>query len=262
MPDLRVAVSDGVATVTLDRPPVNAMTSSTFREIAEVFSSFASRTDVSVAVLTGGGERAFSAGVDLKDSARRFAGPLLAHESVADQLDAGRVVRDCFSAVLESAVPVVAAVNGPAIGAGLALVACCDIIIASSNARFALTEIDVGALGGGRHLQRLVGTYKTRRMMYTGEFESAAEFYRLGILESVVDPQDLLTEAASLAGRLAAKAPHALRLAKESLNRSEFLPLMEGYRVEQDYTSRLMNLNNAGYSFARGHEPQDELPAS
>jgi enoyl-CoA hydratase len=148
MSDVRVAVRNGVATVTLDRPPVNAMTSFTFREIADLFHSFASRTDVSVAVLTGAGERAFSAGVDLKDSARRYTGPLVARESVADQLDAGRVVRDCFSAVLDSAVPVIAAVNGPAIGAGLALVACCDIIMASSNARFALTEIDVGALGG------------------------------------------------------------------------------------------------------------------
>lgn len=148
-------------------------------------------------------------------------------DSIVDLLDPGSIVRDCFWALSDCPLPVIGAINGAAVGAGLALVACCDIIIASENARFALPEINAGVLGGGRHLQRMVGPYKTRKMFYTGEFVSAEEFYRLGALESVVPPARLLDEARALAEVIATKSPIGLRLAKESLNRVEDLPLKE-----------------------------------
>jgi enoyl-CoA hydratase len=140
---------------------------------------------------------------------------------------------------------VIGAINGAAVGAGLCLVASCDILIASDRARFALTEINAGVLGGARHLQRLIGPYKTRRMFFTGEFVQAEEFYRLGAVEAVVPPDELMSTARELASKIAAKSPIGLRLAKESMNRVEDMPLKEGYRLEQDYTSRVTRYNDS-----------------
>ena len=178
----------------------------------------------------------FCGGVDLNDSARRHGREKVADDSIVDLLDPGSIVRDCFWALSDCPLPVIGAINGAAVGAGLALVACCDVIIASENARFALPEINAGVLGGGRHLQRMVGPYKTRKMFYTGEFVTAEEFHRLGAVEKVVPAGELMAEARALADVIATKSPIGLRLAKESLNRVEDLGLKDGYRLEQDYT--------------------------
>jgi enoyl-CoA hydratase len=242
---VRTEISDGIATVTFDRPPVNALSAQAFRELEQTFVSLGKGTDAAVAIFTAPGDRVFCGGVDLKDSARRHARQLDGDDTTFDLLDPGKVVRDCFWAVLDCAVPVIGAINGAAVGAGLALVASCDIIVASETARFALTEINVGVLGGARHLQRLVGPYKARRMFFTGEFVSAEEFYRLGAVEQVVPPDQLMPTARELAAKIAAKSPLAVRLAKESMNRVESMALKEGYRAEQDYTSRVTGYNDS-----------------
>jgi enoyl-CoA hydratase len=239
MKNVRLEISNQIATVTLARPPVNALDAQTFREITEVFRQLGRTREASVAILTAEGDRLFCAGVDLKDSARRHARELIADDTTLDLLDPGVVPRDCFNAVLDCPLPVIAAVNGKAIGAGVALVASCDIIVASSNAQFCLPEIKAGVLGGGRHLQRLVGPYKARKMFFTGEYVDAQEFYRLGAIETVVPPDQLMGAALALAAQIAKMSPIGLRLAKESMNRAEDLPLKDGYRVEQDYTGRV-----------------------
>jgi enoyl-CoA hydratase/carnithine racemase len=160
-------------------------------------------------------------------------------------LDPGVVPRECFFAISDCALPVIGAINGAAVGAGLALVASCDIIIASERARFAVPEINVGVLGGGRHLQRMIGVYKTRKMFFTGEFLGPDEFHRLGAIEAVVPADELMPTARALAKEIATKSPIGLRLAKESLNRVEDLPLKEGYRLEQDYTNRVNTFNDS-----------------
>ena len=149
------------------------------------------------------------------------------------------MVRDSFDAIYECGVPVIAAVGGPAIGAGLALAACCDLIVASTKATFALTEINVGVLGGVRHTQRMVGPYLAKRMFLTGEAATAEEVHARGAIESVVDPDQLLPAARAPATTIASKSPIAIRLIKESANRVEDLPLQVGYRTEQDYTTRV-----------------------
>jgi len=256
---IRVEIEDRIATVTFDRPPVNALNSQAFREIAETFNTLARSTDAHVAILTAPGERIFCAGVDLHDSARRHARGDANGDTIIDRVDAGAVVRECFWAVTDCPLPVIGAINGAAVGAGLALVACCDVIIASEAARFSLPEINAGVLGGGRHLQRLVGPFKTRRMFFTGEFVDAEEFHRLGAVESVVAPDDLLPTARELAGVMASKSPVGLRLAKESLNRVEDLGLKDGYRTEQDYTQRITKFEDsaeARKSSLEKREPQ------
>jgi enoyl-CoA hydratase len=142
-------------------------------------------------------------------------------------------------------VPVVCAVNGAAVGAGVALAAVSDIVIAVDTATFALAEIDVGVLGAASFAQWMVGPGKARRMFYTGDHVPAIEMYRLGGVEAVVPCDQLLPEARALASTIAAKDPVAIRLAKASVVRSDTLPLETAYRTEQDYTRHLSGYANS-----------------
>ena len=240
MSDISVEVADHIATVTLDRPPVNAVDTSTFIEMRDVFVSFNENRDVRVAIFTAVGDRAFMAGVDL-----RSHGKLEGEPPPSLVLDPPRAARDAMWAITDCAVPVIGAINGPALGAGLAFAACCDMLVAAETATFGTTEINVGLLGASSHLSLMVGRYKAREMFFTGEQVPAAEMYRLGAVRTVVPREQLLDTARELARTLAGKSPIALRLAKESMNRVEHLPLKEAYRVEQDYTARLQRFEDA-----------------
>jgi enoyl-CoA hydratase len=247
---IHTSVSDHVATVTIDRPPVNAMNRQMYKEITETFRAFEDDRDVRVVVLCSASERAFLAGADLRERGA-------ASDEVT--LDAGQLPRECFWAIYDCAVPVIAAVNGPALGAGLAVVSCCDVIIASERASFGLPEINVGLLGGASHLLRLVGPHRMRRAFFTGERMPAEELYRLGAVAKVVPPDALMDEAQALAAEIARKSPIAVRLAKASVNRVEHLPLKEAYQTEQDYTARLRGYEDsreAAQAFMEGREPQ------
>lgn len=260
--NVRTEVADGVAVVTLDRPPVNALDSATFDELAEAFDAMGARRDVRAAIFTSAG-RIFCGGVDLKDSPRRHrpdgratdGGP---QGDPRDQLDPGRVPRDCFWALYDCAVPVIGAIDGKAIGAGAVLVSCCDFVVATPRFEMALTEINVGVLGGVKATQRFVGPYMAKRMFLTGDYIGAEELYRRGALEAVVEADDLLPTAHELATKIASKSPIAVRLAKESANRVEFMDLKEGYRTEQDYTTRVKRFadsTEAGQAFAERRDP-------
>jgi enoyl-CoA hydratase len=240
--DLIVEVADHVATVTLDRPPVNAVDNGTFAEIVDVFAGLGADREVRVAIFTAAGERAFMAGVDLRSIGTRDRGPEVPARYVTDP---GAVARDAMWAITDCAIPVIAAVNGPALGAGLAFAACCDIIVAAEAATFGTTEINVGLLGASAHLSLLVGRHRARELFFTGEAATAVELHRLGAVRAVVPRERLLDEARALAATLAAKSPVALRLAKESMNRVEFLPLKDAYRTEQEYTARLLGFEDA-----------------
>jgi enoyl-CoA hydratase len=246
MADVHVEISELVATVTLRRPPRNALSADMMREITGVFGELGRGTDAAVAILTADGDRLFCAGADIQESQRRYeTRQLLPTESVADLIDPGSVVRDCFFAISGGALPVIAAVNGAAVGSGAALVASCDLVVAAEHSYISLPEINVGVLGGGRHVQRLVGVQKAREMMFTGRKVPAAELYRLGSVSEVVPFDKLAETARALALDVAAKSPVALRLAKQALNRVEHLPLEEGYRLEQDYTARISRFDDS-----------------
>lgn len=230
--DLNVVVEDHVATVTLDRPPVNAITRSTMVELRDTFRALGDDRRVRVLVFTGAGEKAFMAGVDLKT--------FDTDDTEADPDDPGRLPREALEAVYDCAVPVIAAVNGPALGAGLAYAAVCDLIVAAEQATFGTTEINVGLLGASAHLNLLLGRPVVRELFLTGVPAPATELHRLGAVNRVVPAADLMAVAGELAASLAAKSPLALRLAKAALNETEFLPLKEAYRTEQGYTRRLL----------------------
>jgi len=240
MAHVSVEVADLVATVTFDRPPVNAVDFEAMREIESVFRGLNDRKEINCAIFTAAGTRAFIAGADLK------AGPHPPTNGIPSRMmDPHRSIRDALQAIRECQVPVIGAINGPAIGAGLALAGACDIMIAAESATFGLTEINVGLLGGAAHLQRLVGTYKMRKMFFTGELVPAQELYRLGAVEQVVPIVELMPAARRLALQIASKSPLALRVAKESANRVEHLPTDEAYRIEQTYTARLLDTADA-----------------
>lgn len=241
MASFRVELDRGVAIVTFDRPPVNAIDDAAMAEMAAIFDGFNDDRDVRVAVLTAAGDRAFIAGVDLKSVATRDPGELPPTRLV----DSGLGARRAMWAITDCAVPVIAAVNGPAIGAGLAFAACCDIILAAEGATFGTTEINVGLLGASAHLSLLVGRHKAREMFFTGELVPAAELHRVGAVRAVLPRDELLPAATELALQLAAKSPLALRMAKASMNQVEGLPLKEAYRIEQTYTERLLRFEDS-----------------
>lgn len=233
MNTVRLQVDDHVATVTLDLPPVNAQSREMIDELTATMDSLSERTDVRAVVLTGAG-RIFCAGADMKARQKLAAaaepGAAVAHF---------RRARESFHSIVECTKPVIAAVNGPALGAGLALVASCDIIVCSPEARLGLPEIDVGLMGGARHAMRLLGHSKVRRMLLTGERIGGEELYRLGVAESCVPLERLLDEARAIAATIARKSPAAVLLAKQALNAIEEMSLRDGYRYEQTITAQL-----------------------
>jgi enoyl-CoA hydratase len=225
-----VDCSEHIATVTLDRPPVNALNRASMEELTETFSVVAVSLKKRAVIFASAQEKVFCAGADLSGM-----GPL----PVPTPTDPGAYARDAMWAILDCPVPVVAAVNGAALGGGLALVACCDIIVASERAQFGCPEVAVGLLGAGSHLQRMVGPYRMRELYYTARRVPAREMFEMGGLSRVVEPEALEAAARELAADIASKSPAAIRLAKEALTRVEHLPLREAYRTEQDYTARL-----------------------
>jgi enoyl-CoA hydratase/carnithine racemase len=228
---VNVEVQDYVAVVTMNNPPVNAQDRRFHEDMTQAFDALSDRDDTRCIVLTGAGKH-FSAGAEIKQRASRTwePGELWQHS---------RRTRECFLSILECRKPVVAAINGAALGAGLAVAACCDILVCAENTVMGLPEIDVGLLGGGRHAMRLFGHSKTRRLMFTGQRLSGAELYRLGVVEACVPPDGLMDAALEIARNIAAKSPVAIAMAKQALNTIEEMSLRDGYRYEQNMTAAL-----------------------
>jgi enoyl-CoA hydratase len=234
---VRLKVADGIATVTLDRPPVNAQNTQLREDVIRAFDTINDMDDVRVAILTGAGS-CFSAGADIKERASIGAEPGGFWRHNRRTREAPNAIHDCFK-------PVIAAVNGPALGAGLHMVSACDIILASDRAVFGMPEIDVGLAGGATILNRLFSPSRGRRMFFTGMRLPAEEMYRLGLIESVHPPEELASAALALAREIASKSPIAVKLAKEAYNAVETMPEREAYRFEQNMTFALSNTEDA-----------------
>lgn len=234
---LRFELNAHVATLTLDSPPVNALTRVLNDELTLALDRISEMDEVRVVVLTGAG-KVFCAGADLKGRASVIKGPgdLPAHS---------RRTRECFHAIRECAKPVICAINGAALGSGLAMAASSDILIASEKASLGLPEVDVGLLGGCRHAMRLFSHSRLRRMMLTGLRVPGAELYRLGIVEACTTPEDLMPTALEMAAVIASKSPVSTRMGKHTLNVIEDMSLRDGYRYEQDMTAQIAKTDDA-----------------
>jgi enoyl-CoA hydratase len=247
--EVRVEIADRVATVTLDRPPVNALSSGLYQELSAAIERVAGDPQVSVMVLASASTRAFCAGADVTELARL---------SGADAEDADvrrqELARRVFGQLLNLPQPCIAAVDGPAIGAGAVLASCADIRMGSPRASFSLPEVTVGRCGGGRHLMRHLPQGVVRRMFFTAQPLTSEESLRFGFLDSVHDSAELAGAVLARAREIAANSPLALRLGKAALNESESLTVQEGYAVEQQYTLRLARSADAREALAARKE--------
>jgi enoyl-CoA hydratase/carnithine racemase len=234
---LNYELNNFVATLTLNSPPVNALTRTLNDELTLALDRISEMDEVRVVVLTGAG-KVFCAGADLKGRASVIKGPgdLPAHS---------RRTRECFHAIRECAKPVICAINGAALGSGVAMAASSDILIASEKASLGLPEVDVGLLGGCRHAMRLFSHSRLRRMMLTGMRVPGRELYRLGIIEECTTPEDLMPKALELAATIASKSPVSTRMGKHTLNVIEDMSLRDGYRYEQDMTALIGKTDDA-----------------
>lgn len=226
-----VKMDDGVAVLTMRRPPVNAFTSAMFTALRAALGDIARDPSCRVLILTGEG-RCFCAGSEIDGFLDQNE-----EEAVEDLA----LVRITFNALQDCPVPVIAAVNGAAMGTGMVLAALCDIRIASEKAVFALPEIKVGAMGGIRHVMRIAPQGIARLMSFTGCRIDAAAAWHHHLVERVVAPERLMDEARDIARQIAANSPEVMRLAKAAANRVEEMGLREAYEHECGIIASLRN---------------------
>ncbi|MFJ9003416.1 enoyl-CoA hydratase family protein [Streptomyces canus] len=217
---------DGIAVVTVDFPPVNALPVDGWFALADAVRAAGRDPRVRCVVLTAKG-RGFNAGVDIKELQARGPGALVG---------ANRGCFEAFSAVYECEVPVVAAVRGFCLGGGIGLVGNADVVVASEDAVFGLPELDRGALGAATHLSRLVPQHLMRALYYTSRTVTAAELQAHGSVWRVVPGEELSDAALELAREIAAKDGELLRLAKAAINGIDPVDVRRSYRFEQGFT--------------------------
>jgi enoyl-CoA hydratase len=203
-----------VLVIAINRPEAaNALDSRVAKELQEIFRSLQHEPDLArCVVLTGSGERVFSAGGDLKERNGMSDHEWERHHALFE-----RVFRD----IVECPVPVLAAVNGAAFGGGLELALCCDLIYAARGARFALTEVTLGIMPGGfgtQTLPRVVGPARAKEIIFSGMPFAAEEALTWGLVNQLSEPTHVLSDAISLARRIAANAPLSVRQAKLSIH--------------------------------------------
>ena len=241
-----VAVENGVALVTINAPPVNAQDRAFRNEIIHIFDVLGLEKDVRAIVLTGAG-KTFSAGADLSERSAIASEP-------GGYARHNRLVRASFDVVLECPKPVIAAVNGAAVGAGCVLALVCDILIMAEEAFLSMTEVDYGMAGGVRHVMRTLGQSNARLMIYTAKRMTGADLYRMNAASLCVPRENVLAEALSIARTIAEKHPLAIEAAKRSFVLTEEMPLRDGYRYEQTQTATLSKTKDTREALAAFRE--------
>lgn len=220
---------DAVALVTIDNPPMNALSAALLDELEAEIDALDAAADVRAIVLQGGGERAFVAGADIKEF------PAL-RES-ASEGGSARGIQRLGHRMDAADTPFVAAIRGFCLGGGLELAMCCDIRVCADDATLGQPEIKLGLIPGGggtQRLPRLVGQGRAMFLNLTGDFVDADTAYRWGLVERVVPVAELEETAVAIAGRIAAQSPHAVAVLRELARTTRDLPLGEGLRREAD----------------------------
>jgi len=226
-------IDDRIATVIVDRPPVNALNRLLEDEIEEVFEELSTRNKVGVVIITGGGEKAFIAGADIKAILEKS--PKDAHEmSASTQRVLSKLER--FDKV------VIAAVNGLALGGGCEVALACDIRVADISAFFGFPEVGFRLLpgaGGTQRLARLIGSGKAKEMILTGDSVDADEALRIGLIERKAEKSGALLEAKKIAKRILTRGPVAISNAKRAINEGINLTFEAGLKRETQLFSAL-----------------------
>jgi enoyl-CoA hydratase/carnithine racemase len=220
---------DAVALVTIDNPPMNALSTALLDELEAEIDALDADADVRAIVLRGGGERAFVAGADIKEF------PAL-RES-ASEGGSARGIQRLGHRMDAADTPFVAAIRGFCLGGGLELAMCCDIRVCADDATLGQPEIKLGLIPGGggtQRLPRLVGLGRAMFLNLTGDFVDADTAHQWGLVERVVPVAELEETAVAIAGRIATQSPHAVAVLRELARTTRDLPLGEGLRREAD----------------------------
>ncbi|HEX6518576.1 MAG TPA: enoyl-CoA hydratase-related protein [Streptosporangiaceae bacterium] len=211
---LRCEVADGVAVLTIDNPPVNAVTVALARELGSAAAELDDRDDVGVIIVTGAGNRAFSAGSDILEFSAMLDPGVAVERKLRPQMVA-------FAVLAETHTPTIAAVNGTCLGGGLEIAVCCDLIVAEESARLGSPEITLGVFpssGGTFRVARRIGPGRAKEMQLLGEPISAQTALAWGLVNRVVPDGQCLSGAHELAATLLRRPPQALGLAKSVIN--------------------------------------------
>ncbi|MYV99517.1 enoyl-CoA hydratase-related protein [Streptomyces sp. SID3343] len=223
---VNLEVADGIGTIRLNRPPMNALNLQLQEELRAAAHEATERADVRAVVLYGG-EKVFAAGADIKE---------METMSYTDMVDRGAALQSSFTAVAEIPKPVVAAVTGFALGGGCELALCADVRVCADNAKLGQPEITLGIIpgaGGTQRLPRLIGPSKAKDLIFTGRFVAAEEALAIGLVDRVVPAGDVYAEAVKWATQFADGPAYALRAAKEAVDRGLEVDLATGLELER-----------------------------
>ncbi|HOP85507.1 MAG TPA: enoyl-CoA hydratase-related protein [Syntrophorhabdaceae bacterium] len=218
-----------VGIIKLNRPPVNPLSVKSYLEIYDAICELEKDESIGAIIITGNGEKAFAAGLDVKD---------VMGKSAVETLDfLWSAPRKAFDKLTGIEKPTIAAIFGLALGGGCEVALCCDLRIASEDAVIGLPEINLGIMPGSgatQRLPRLIGVTKAKEMLFTGDTINAQEAYRIGLVNKVVPKEKLMEEAMTLAKKLAAKPRAALGLIKRCVDNGLNMDLPSGLTLEMD----------------------------
>ncbi len=240
---VRLEVADGVGTLRLDRPKMNALDAAVQEQIRQRAAEATEREDVK-AVVVYGGERVFAAGADIKE---------MAEMSYVDMVQRSGALQSAFTAVARIPKPTVSAVTGYALGGGCELALCTDVRFAAEDATFGQPEILLGIIpgaGGTQRLTRLIGPSKAKDLIFTGRFVKAPEAMALGLVDRVVPPTEVYEQAVAWAAQFTGAASHAVRAAKESIDRGGEVDLDTGLEIERQQFAGLFATEDRGIGMA------------
>lgn len=224
-----VTVQEGIAIITINRPHVmNALNAETIRELSDAIDRIGTDRNVQVVIITGAGKKSFVAGADIMESITL---------DVRSSRKVAKNVQSLFDRLENLPQPVIAAINGYALGGGCELACACDIRYASDNARFGQPEVGLGitpSFGGTQRLPRVVGSGYGKELIYSGSIIDAQEAYRIGLVNKVVPQEELMDEVLKLAKRIRKNAPIAVQLAKAAMNRGMNCDVTTGIAYEAE----------------------------
>jgi enoyl-CoA hydratase len=234
--NLIFSVEDRIATITLNRPRfLNALNRELLEELSEVVTDIENGGDILAVILTGAGEKAFVAGADILE---------MTGKSVIEARNLSNLGNQLFTRIENLRVPVIAAINGFALGGGCELAMACDLRVASTRAKLGQPETGLGIMagyGGTQRLPRLVGKGIAKELLFTGEMISAQRAYELGIVNRLVEPEELLNEAMKLAASIAAKSPLGVQFSKKAVNMGMNLDLDRALAMESEIFGSLFS---------------------
>jgi len=219
---------EGIAIVSLNKPPVNSLNVQAYQELYDAFSECDKDSSVGAVILTGTGEKIFTAGLDVKE---------VAGKSIPDYLAFGRFSRMCVDKIASIQKPTIAAVFGFVLGGALELALACDLRIATNDAKIGCPEINLGIIpgsGGTQRMPRLIGVGKAKELLFSGEQVSGDEAYRIGLVNKVTTKEALLDEAKAWAKKLAAKPRVAMSMLKNAIDNGINMDLTSALSLEAD----------------------------